>query len=89
METGPLSGRDRRRLGSLDLHGLTVEEASSRVEERIDLALRAGLERLELIHGRSSGRIKAAVHRLLKDLTAVHHFEVDPSNPGATIVYFA
>jgi len=84
-----LADRDRQRLGSLDLHGLTVEEALSKVEDRIDLALRAGLDRLEIIHGRSSGRIKVAVHRLLRDLTAVRHFEIDRRNPGATMVFFA
>ncbi len=78
----------RHQLASLDLHGLTVEEALRKVEERIDLALRAGLDSLEIIHGRSSGRIKVAVHRLLAELTAVRHFDVIPENPGATRVYF-
>jgi DNA mismatch repair protein MutS2 len=82
------SDRDRRHLGSIDLHGSTVEEALQKVEERIDLALRAGLDRLEIIHGRSSGRIKAAVHRLLRELSAVRHFEVEPHNAGVTIVFF-
>jgi DNA mismatch repair protein MutS2 len=82
------AGRDRKRLASIDLHGFTVQEALVKVEERVDLALRAGVERLEVIHGRSSGRIKAAVHRLLRELTAVRHFEIDPRNPGATIVFF-
>ncbi len=84
----PLSPRTRERLGSIDLHGSTVEEAVRKVEERIDRALRANIDRLEIIHGRSSGRIKAAIHRLLRQLTAVRHFEVDPHNPGVTLVFF-
>ncbi len=82
------NARERRRLGSIDLHGFTVEEAVRKVEERIDLALRAGVDRLEIIHGRSSGRIKIAVHRLLGQLTAVRQFELDPKNPGVTRVFF-
>jgi DNA mismatch repair protein MutS2 len=83
-----LSQSERRRLGSLDLHGFTVEEALSKVEERLDLALRAGLESVEIIHGRGSGRIKVAVHRLLGELSAVRHFEVARDNPGVTRVFF-
>jgi DNA mismatch repair protein MutS2 len=82
------SETDRRRLGSLDLHGFTVEEALGKVEERIDVALRAGLDRLEIIHGRSSGRIKVAVQRLLGELSAVRHFELSRDNPGVTRVLF-
>jgi DNA mismatch repair protein MutS2 len=84
----PLSKSERQRVGSLDLHGLTVEEALAKVEERLDLALRAGIESLEIIHGRSSGRIKVAVHRLLGELSAVRHFEIARDNPGVTRVFF-
>jgi DNA mismatch repair protein MutS2 len=86
-ESPPASESDRR-LASLDLHGCTVEEALGEVERRIDLALRAGLDRIELIHGRSSGRIKVAVHRLLRELSAVREFEVSRDNPGVTRVWF-
>ncbi len=74
-------------VASIDLHGFTVEEALRKVEERLDLALREGVERLEIIHGRSSGRIKVAVHRLLRELTVVRSFEVSAKNPGVTNVY--
>ncbi len=83
----PPSRSERRCLVSLDLHGLTVEEAVRAVEERLDAALLAGVERLEIIHGRSSGRIKVAVHRLLRELTVVRRFEVARENPGMTRVY--
>ncbi len=79
--------RERERLGSLDLHGLTVDEAVRAVEERLDATLLAGVDRLEIIHGRSSGRIKAAVHRLLREMSVVRRFEVAPENPGMTRVY--
>ncbi len=85
---GDLSQSERGRLGSLDLHGFTVEEALRQVEERLDLALRAGLDSVDIIHGRSSGRIKVAVHRLLRELSAVRHFEIASDNPGVTRVFF-
>ncbi len=85
--TREASNRERERLGSLDLHGLTVVEAVRAVEERLDAALLAGVERVEIIHGRSSGRIKAAVHQLLRELSVVQRFEVAPENPGMTRVF--
>jgi DNA mismatch repair protein MutS2 len=85
---GASSPSQRARLGSLDLHGFTVEEALRKVEERLDLALRAGLDTIDIIHGRSSGRIKVAVHRLLRELSAVRHFEIAADNPGVTRVFF-
>ena len=79
--------RETRSIEVIDLHGLTVEEAVRAVEERLDAALLAGVERLEIIHGRSSGRIKIAVHKLLRELTVVRRFEVAPENPGVTRVF--
>ncbi|MGE5360663.1 MAG: Smr/MutS family protein [Bacteroidales bacterium] len=75
-------------LATLDLHGMTVEEALRVVEERLDAVLLAGLERLDIIHGRGSGRIKAAVHKFLREVSAVRHFAIAPDNPGVTRVRF-
>lgn len=72
----------------LDLHGLTVEEALARAVEAIDAALRRGADRLEVIHGKGSGRIRQALHRHLETMTVVASFSLDPRNPGVTWVYF-
>jgi DNA mismatch repair protein MutS2 len=72
----------------VDLHGLTVEEALARVVEEIDLALRRGAGRLEVVHGKGSGRIREALHRHLATMTVVASFSLDPRNPGVTWVYF-
>jgi len=72
----------------IDLHGLTVEEALARVVEEIDLALRRGADRIEVVHGKGSGRIRDALHRHLKTLTVVASVRLDPRNPGVTWIYF-
>ncbi|OFW02841.1 MAG: hypothetical protein A3I61_12010 [Acidobacteria bacterium RIFCSPLOWO2_02_FULL_68_18] len=72
----------------IDLHGLTVEEARARVVEAIDLALRAEADRLEVVHGKGTGRIRAALHRLLETMPVVAAFKIDPRNEGVTWVYF-
>lgn len=70
----------------LDLHGLTVEEALARVDVVLDRCLREDVVELRVIHGRSGGRIRAAVHRHLTVIASVRQFRVDPRNPGVTIV---
>lgn len=72
----------------IDLHGLTVEEALARVVEAIDAALRRGADRLEVIHGKGTGRIRQALHRHLGTMTVVASFQLDARNPGITWVYF-
>jgi DNA mismatch repair protein MutS2 len=73
---------------SIDLHGKTVAEALEIVSEFVSCALMSGSSGVRLIHGRSGGRIKAAVHAQLKALPAVRRFRVDPQNPGVTLVEF-
>jgi DNA mismatch repair protein MutS2 len=71
---------------SIDLHGLTVEEAMEKVTTFLDHALRSGASEAHVIHGRSSGKIKAALHAQLKRIPSIRGFGVDPRNPGVTIV---
>jgi dsDNA-specific endonuclease/ATPase MutS2 len=75
-------------LGSIDLHGMTVAEALQAVSRRLDEAIRAGLDELEVIHGISGGRLRAAVHGLLAGTTSVARFAPDRRNPGVTRVFF-
>lgn len=85
--TAPTSA-DLHALGSLDLHGMTVAEALQAVSRRLDEAIRAGLDQMEIIHGISGGRLRAAVHGLLAGTSSVARFTPDPRNPGVTRVYF-
>ena len=71
---------------SLDLHGMTVEEAIAALDPFLNDAILAGVPEVRVIHGRSGGRLRAAVHERLKRHGPVQRFRVDPSNPGLTIV---
>ena len=70
----------------VDLHGLTVEEALARAEQALNDALLADLPELRLIHGKSGGRIRAALHRRLREISTVRAFRLDSGNAGVTIV---
>ena len=73
--------RPALRAPSLDLHGRTVDDASF-----LNETLLAGQAEAHIIHGRSGGRIKAAVHARLKAMPSIRGFRLDPRNPGVTIV---
>ena len=80
---------DRRSGGCrVDLHGLRVDEALSRVDEEINRALLNDADRLEVVHGLGTGRIRDALHTHLATLGVVAAFRLDPRNPGVTWVYF-
>ncbi|MGE3274893.1 MAG: Smr/MutS family protein [Vicinamibacterales bacterium] len=84
----PRSGSPRDRGGSrqIDLHGLTVEQALEAVDAFLDAAVLDDAMEVRIVHGRSGGRLKAAVHRRLGALGIVRAFRVDAANPGVTIV---
>ena len=74
--------------GCVDLHGLRVEEAIARVVDEIDRALLRGADRVEVVHGKGSGRVRDALHRHLASMSVVvAAFRLDPANPGVTWVY--
>jgi dsDNA-specific endonuclease/ATPase MutS2 len=87
-EDGGLADGRRPAPAEVDLHGLFVADALARVELAVNDALLAGRLQLRIIHGRSGGRIKAAVHRQLEGLPPVRGFRLDPGNDGVTIVEF-
>lgn len=71
---------------TLDLHGMTVEEAVAALDAFLNDALLAGHAEVRVIHGRSGGRLKAAVHARLKQMAVVRSARLDPANAGVTIV---
>ncbi len=79
---------DSRALETIDLHGFTVAAALAEVEMRIDRAIIADLERLQIVHGIGSGRLLEAIHKYLSNLSVVSSYKLDQVNPGVTWVYF-
>ena len=71
---------------SIDLHGMTVAEALEALDAFLNNAMLAGLDEVRIVHGRSGGRLKAAVHRRLRLLPSVARYRLDPANPGQTLV---
>jgi DNA mismatch repair protein MutS2 len=72
-------------LPSLNLVGLRVDEALPLVDRLIDQAVLHGTEKLDIIHGVGTGRLKRALWDHLKHHTMVK--EVHPAdNPGVTVV---
>ncbi|MGZ8867411.1 MAG: Smr/MutS family protein [Thermoanaerobaculia bacterium] len=70
----------------LDLHGHTVAEALEAVSEFLNRQMLAGTHEVHIVHGRSGGRIKSALHAQLKGLPSIRSFRLDPRNAGVTIV---
>lgn len=71
---------------SIDLHGMTTDAAVEALGAFLSDAILAALEEVRVIHGRSGGRLKAAVHARLKGTPSIRGFRLDPANPGVTIV---
>lgn len=72
---------------SLDLHGLTVDEARNRVVGYISRAILAGHERVEIIHGIGGGKLRDMVAKDLGAIAAVRAVKPHPSNPGVTVLF--
>jgi DNA mismatch repair protein MutS2 len=81
-EAGPAS---TAAASTVDLHGLTVDEALVRVDEMLNAAFLANCPELRVVHGRSGGRIRGALHKRLREIPHVR-FRLDPANPGVTII---
>ena len=64
----------------LKIIGLRVEEALPLVDKAIDEALLGGLQKLEVIHGAGTGRLRKAVRDHLKEHAFVKAFA--PGGPG-------
>lgn len=66
-----------------DLRGLTVAEATERVDKYLDEAVLAGCARVRLVHGKGTGALRQAVAEFLRGHPQVAAFRVDA---GATEV---
>ena len=74
------------RIVTIDVHGLTVEQALEAVDDALSEALLGNASELRVVHGRSSSRIRDALHRHLRGLSVVRKARLDSANAGVTII---
>jgi DNA mismatch repair protein MutS2 len=72
---------------SVDLHGLTVDQAVRKLEAWLNQAIVAGYNQVQVVHGLGSGKVQRAVHDVLSNYQAVRAFRVNDANPGMTDVF--
>ena len=73
----------------INLIGRTVDEATGELEQYLDRAFLAGLERVRIIHGHGAGVLRRGVREFLKGHPHVAGIEEAPQNEGgqgATLV---
>jgi DNA mismatch repair protein MutS2 len=72
---------------SIDLHGLTVDQASRALEEWLNQMILSDAKQGKVIHGLGTGRVQRATHEILARYSAVRAFRINDANPGQTDVY--
>jgi dsDNA-specific endonuclease/ATPase MutS2 len=82
----PTPHEDHTRSVSVDLHGLTVEDALEALMRTLDRALAADVSAVHVVHGRSGTRLRRAVQARLRELPFVRSYRLAPRNDGVTIV---
>ncbi|MDR7588032.1 MAG: endonuclease MutS2 [Armatimonadota bacterium] len=65
---------------SVNLRGLTADEATAVLDRYLDDAFLAGLAQVTVIHGKGTGALRRAVHQFLRDHPHVRAFR--PGGPG-------
>ena len=74
---------------SIDLHGMDVHDATQAVEHFINQGFMAGDQVIEIIHGKGTGVLRAAVHETLKNNPLVEYFREAQSVAKTTAVTYA
>lgn len=66
----------------LDIRGERADQAEFEVLKFLDGAYSAGLNRVEILHGKGTGALKEMVQRILKDYDKVNSFHFAPLESG-------
>jgi DNA mismatch repair protein MutS2 len=66
----------------LNVIGLTVEDAIPKVDKFIDQALLRGLEKIQIVHGIGSGRLRDAIGKYLQEHRGVKQFALGEGMRG-------
>lgn len=68
----------------IDLRGLTVDEACRQTDKYLDTAYLAGLKVVNLIHGKGTGALRAALHNYLSSHPLVKNFRFGGAGEGGS-----
>ena len=68
----------------IDLRGLNLEEAIFKVEKHLDDSILAGLEKMIIIHGKGSGRLREGLHHYLHDKQNIKSFRPGGEGEGGS-----
>jgi DNA mismatch repair protein MutS2 len=85
--TYPTRPKSARVPTTIDLHGLTVEDAVRELESWLNECIIAGHGTVKVVHGLGTGRVQRAAHETLQRYAAVRAFRLNDLNPGETDVY--
>ncbi|NMB41099.1 MAG: endonuclease MutS2 [Firmicutes bacterium] len=69
---------------SLDLRGLTLDEAIFKVDKHMDDSILANLNQVEIIHGKGTGRLRQGLHLYLKEKKQVKSFRLGAEGEGGS-----
>lgn len=69
---------------SIDLRGLTLEEAVLRVEKHLDDSILANLNEIEIIHGKGTGKLRRGLHHYLAEKEEVVNYRLGGEGEGGS-----
>ena len=76
-------------LPAINLIGKRVDEAREELERYLDKAMMAGMEKVEIIHGFGTGRLRQGIHEFLRQMPYVsgyYHPSVEQGGQAVTMV---
>lgn len=68
----------------VDLRGLTLEEAKVKLEKYLDDVILAGLDSVEIIHGKGSGKLRKGVHDYLQEKDYISSYRLGNEKEGGS-----
>ncbi|WP_022834720.1 endonuclease MutS2 [Salisaeta longa] len=69
---------------SIDVRGERAEQGRLRVQHFIDDAIAADLDSVEILHGKGTGALRAAIHEMLTRRPDIASFEIAPIEQGGS-----
>ena len=67
---------------SIDVRGQRVDEARHNVQDFLDNAIAAGLNTVEILHGKGTGALRSALHELLAERSDIGDYRKAPIQEG-------